>query len=113
MTVGAFLIYIAAAFSNALPSFIYAARQSGWRHGSMFHEQKIPNFVSLGCIGAILGRLVAAYFSGQVGLLYCLSVIPAWLIGGMVVIYIFKKNAGIVSLVAAPLLTASTIFIKL
>ncbi|MBX3306271.1 MAG: hypothetical protein KF751_09520 [Nitrospira sp.] len=113
MNTGQIILLLAFAFSCALPAFVFAARQKGWPRGEIFEEGKIPTFVAIGCLAVLGGKLLAAIVSGQIGLFWLLWGVVAYFVGGPLLLAALGRWSGMISLIMAPVLSVTGIFLKL
>ncbi len=108
------IILLAFAFSGALPAFIFAARQNGWPVGSLFLEsKKTPVFVAIACVSVLSGGLLSSIIHGEISILWPLWGVLAFIVGGSIILKVFKSWSGMVSLVAAPIFSVISIFFNL
>ena len=112
MNAGQLIFLVALAFTCALSSFIYAARQKGWPYGGIFESGRIPSMVSLGCLAFLGGKLIFALMAGELGLIWLLWSALAYFLGGMLLMAALRGLTGIVALVSAPALAVGSIFLK-
>lgn len=112
MSIGIIVVCAAASFASTLSAFVFAARQMGWKYGSLF-DGRIPTFLALACFAFLLGRVIAGVANNELSLLAALIPLPFAAFGSMVVHSLLRQNAGMISLVAAPLLSVSSIFVRL
>jgi|GEM_PF-4449070 len=113
MSTGQIVVLIAFALSCALPAFIFAARQKGWPRGEIFEEGKIPTFVAIGCLALLIGRLLAAIAEEQISLLWLLWCIPAYFVGGPIILAIFRRWSGMSAMILAPVFSVISMFLSL
>jgi hypothetical protein len=106
------VILVALPFACALPSFVYAARQMAWPRGEIFEKGTIPMLLSLGCVAFLGGKLFGATVLGDLGIVWFVGGVLAYFIGGPLVMAVFRRWSGIVSLLMAPALTITSLFIK-
>lgn len=112
MSAGLLVILVALPFACALPSFVYAARQTGWPRGEVFEKGTVPVFVSLVCVAFLGGKLFGATALGHLGVAWFVGGVLAYFIGGPLVMVVFRRWSGIVSLLVAPALTITSSFVK-
>lgn len=112
MSIGIIVVCAAAAFASTLSAFVFAARKMGWRYGSIFDSQT-PTFLALGCLAFLLGRVVMGVANNELSILGALTPIPFVLFGSMFVHAVLRQNAGMISLVAAPILSVTSVFVRM
>ena len=113
MSIGLVVFCLALIFTSALSGFVFKARQKGWRHGEVFSSGKIPTLVSLGCVAALVGKLVFETSAGNFSYLWFLYAAIVYFIGGSVALALMGRWGGMISMIAAPAFAVATVFFKL
>lgn len=102
MQTGIILIYLSLAFACTLSGYVFAARSQGWPVGEIFANGKIPTFLSIACIFSGLGYLLAAIIQSHQSWWLLLGGVTSYFVGAPIVMGMFRKHSGLLSLVAAP-----------
>jgi len=102
MTTGQILLALAAGFSATLIAFKEMARNKGWPHGSIFHQNTIPSILGLSGLAAVLGRVTIAFTSHGNGWSSLVYAVLGAFVGVALITTILGKQSGPVALVAAP-----------
>lgn len=110
MKIGHLIFLLAIAFTCSLAGFVFAARQKGWPRGRIFEAGRIPGWISIGCLALLTGKLLEELFNGRHGVWMLVAAIFAFFIGGSILIWLLGRWGGMISLVAAPILSAMSGF---
>ncbi|MBN9425591.1 MAG: hypothetical protein J0H09_03690 [Burkholderiales bacterium] len=99
----------ALACSCALLYLDHSGQRWNFVSAPLFHRREIARWLPGACIALLGGWLISALMSGSVGISLAFYALLAWVVGGSMVAFMFRRMTGPVALIGAPLLTALTL----